>query len=291
MLADILKLMRCPTCHTDLKLIVEPGQDDSQHIVRGHVACQKNHSWPIEEGVVAFSREDALSDPWSKSFKDYEKFVANKRYRLSQSKSDVSPIIESIPPNATGPYLDMCTGDGALLFTILDKVNPLIPIVSVDMSLHAQKYNKRYLSETHGYRPVSFISSDASLLPFKDGVIPCVISFGMGNMLDKFANGIREAQRVLQGGGVFIFTHMYVDEDSEGWRTVKGVLGKLGMEDCGHLGLQNDFNALMQSANFSKYTVDVLREVIGAADRDVKSGPIFPYPNELQQELLIRAWK
>ena len=291
MLTDILATMRCPTCHTDLGLSIKEQQDNSHNIVSGTVVCQENHSWPIEDGVLVFSRDDAPSDPWSKSFKDYGKFVANKRYFMSQFASDVPTIIDSIPSNSIGPYLDICTGDGALLFNLLDKINLATPVVSVDMSLHAQKYNRRYFAETQGHRPVCFISSDASQLPFKDGVIPCVISFGMGNMLGKFADGIREARRVLQDGGIFTFDHKYVDEDSKGWRTLKEALVDLGVENCSYHGLQRDFNTLMQSINFSKYEIDVLKEIIGDADRDADSGPIFPYPNEPMQKLLVRAWK
>lgn len=291
MIADILKLMRCPTCHTDLDLTGNAHEDSSFHILKGIVTCHNRHSWPIEEGVLVFSRDDAPSDPWSRSFKDYEKFVANKRHALSYFQSDALPIIDTISPNSHGPYLDMCTGDGTLLLTLLDKIDPDIPIVSVDMSLHAQKYNQRYFAETQGNRPVCFISSDASKLPFKDSVIPCIVSFGIGNMLGKLADGIRGARRVLQDEGVFIFNHMYVGEDSNGWRILQEILKKQGVENCGYLGLEKAFHALMKDINFSTYKVDVIEEKIGEAERDIESGPIFPYPNELQRKLLVRAWK
>jgi len=88
-----------------------------------------------------------------------------------------------------------------------------------------------------------------------------------------------------------VFNHKYVDEDSEGWRTLKRALTELGVSDCGYLGLEEDFNDLMRETGFSRYEVDVLEEVVGEADRDVESGPIFPYPNEPMQKVLVRGWK
>ena len=59
---DLLPLMQCPICHTSLS----PGKT---------VTCGEGHEWPVEDGVLAFTREDAPSDPWSRSYADYEKFV------------------------------------------------------------------------------------------------------------------------------------------------------------------------------------------------------------------------
>jgi SAM-dependent methyltransferase len=240
---------------------------------------------------MVFTREDAPSDPWSTSFKDYDKFASNNKKWIASSVKEVAPILDNIPTDLAGPFLDMCTGGGALLFNLLEKIGDTLPGVSVDMSLHAQKYNTRLFAEMRGNHHVSFVSSDAANLPFKEGVFPCVVSFGIGNMLEKMSDGIREAQRVLQNGGAFIFNHHYVGEESKGWRILKESLMKRGVECHGYLGLERNFVALMQSVGFTRYKVQVVEEVIGDPDRDVESGPIFPYPNELMIKLLVRAWK
>ena len=291
MLVDIVPLLRCPTCQTALELVNIEEQEESKDLVQGTIKCQNNHSWPIENGVLAFSREDAPSDPWSKSFKEFDAFIENKRWAVSSFATDVAHIISSIPSNTPEPYLDLCTGDGVLLFNLLDTMNASTSLISIDMSLHAQKYNRRYTAEMEAGHPINFIASDASVLPIKSDTIPCVISFAMANMMGKMADGVNEAHRVLQKGGLFVFTHMFVDEDSEGWRILNEVLAKYGTTDHGYLGLQNDFDNLMGRIGFSKYDVSIVKEVIGDPNRDTESGPIFPYPNERMQNVLVKAWK
>lgn len=291
MFTSTLILMRCPCCQSDLQLSSADQQHEVFDIVRGTVTCPSGHSWAIEDGVMVFTREDAPSDPWSKSFKDYDKFASNNKKWIASSVKEVSPILDSIPTNSAGPFLDMCTGGGAMLFNLLEKIGDTLPVVSVDMSLHAQKYNTRHLFETRGNHQVSFVSSDAANLPFKDGVFPCVVSLGIGNMLEKTPDGIREARRVLQNGGIFIFNHLCVGEESKGWRTLKESLMKRGVEYHNNLILEQNFETLMRSVGFAQYKIQVVEEVIGDPDRDVESGPIFPYPNEPMMKLLVRAWK
>ena len=43
MFPDLLTLMRCPTCHTDLKLI-DGDHSNAHNIVSGTVVCQENRS-------------------------------------------------------------------------------------------------------------------------------------------------------------------------------------------------------------------------------------------------------
>jgi hypothetical protein len=113
----------------------------------------------------------------------------------------------------------------------------------------------------------------------------------MGNMLEKMPLGMREVGRVLRAGGEFVFDHLYVKEDSEGWRALSGHMRQVGVEGFGFLGIERDFVALMDSIGFHKYSIQVTNEVIGDPGRDVESGPLFPYPNEYVAVLLVKAVK
>ena len=290
MFSNILHLMRCLICCTDLRLVVAQEQSADGEIISGIVECQQGHVWPVEEGVLVFSREDALSDPWSKSYKTYDQYVRLNTMWIPAAAQEAAPILDSIPPSPSGPHLDACTGSGGLLFNLLKKRKPNTTIISVDMSLHVQKFNRRYRMETFGDYPVSFVSCDAAVLPFKKSVFSCVTSWAMGNMLDRFPSGIKEAARVLDTNGVFIFSHLYVREDSEGWRTLGAGMAELGIADYGFLGLEQDFVRLMERSGFRRYEIEVSREVIGDPNRDTESGPLFPYPNEPLRELLVKAW-
>jgi ubiquinone/menaquinone biosynthesis C-methylase UbiE len=159
------------------------------------------------------------------------------------------------------------------------------------MSLAVQRHNRRYLLERYGDRKVSFICADAANIPFQEGTLPRIVSFGIGNMIEKMALGVQEAARVLERGGTFTFTHMYVDEDSEGWRLLSAYVREQGIEEFGFLGLERGLLALMDRAGFREYEIQVIKEVVGEPDRDVEGGPLFPFPNERAIELLVKAIK
>lgn len=114
MFSDALCLMRCLTCGADLRLAAAQEQGVDGEVVSGIVECQQGHVWPIEEGILVFSREDALSDPWSKSFQDYSKYVRLNTTWLPAAAQEAAPMLDSIPSSPSGPHLDMCTGSGGL---------------------------------------------------------------------------------------------------------------------------------------------------------------------------------
>jgi ubiquinone/menaquinone biosynthesis C-methylase UbiE len=261
----IMPLMRCTTCHRELTVSSIQQASTSGEIVEGVVACPAGHTWPVESGILVFTREDAPSDPWSKTYAEYETYCRQQETWLPEAAGEVAPLLEGLAVGTTDRLLDICTGSGGLLFNLLNHLDRGIEVVSLDMSLAVQRHNRRYLLERFGDRKVSFISADAADIPFQAGAFSHVVSFAIGNMLDKMSLGVEEAARVLEKEGTFTFTHMYVDEDSEGWRLLSAYMREQGIEEFGFLGIE--------------------------PDRDVKGGPLFPYPNERVTELLIRAVK
>lgn len=291
MFADVLPLLRCLKCGSELALDQVREHGASEEVVNGTVSCGRGHTTLVEEGVLAFSTEDAPSDPWSRSYKNWEVYLNANRSWISGREVEVGPILDCIPTPATNPMLDICTGQGGLLFNLLKRGIVASVMISLDMSLHVQRYNRRYMNEFIGLHPVTYIACDAATLPFKESVVGCVTSFGIGNMLNKMPAGLSEAARVLRRGGLMAFTHSYVGEDSKGWRTLKQVLEEMGGSDVGYMGLEREFVALMDRSGFREYDISIVREVVGHPDSDPEAGPILPYPNEKLTELLVRAWK
>jgi SAM-dependent methyltransferase len=285
----MIPLMRCIVCHQELRVSSTQEASPSGEIVEGVVTCSAGHTWPIEEGILVFTREDAPSDPWSKTYAEYEKYCRYQETWLSEAAGQVSPLLESLVVGPTDRVLDLCTGSGGLLFNLLDHLDRESEVVSLDMSLAVQRHNRRYCLDRYGDRRVSFVSADAADVPFQEHVLSHIVSFGMGNMLDKMALGVAEAARILERGGTFTFTHSYVDEDSEGWHLLGAYMREQGVEDFGFLGIERDFLALVDRVGFREYQVQVTAEVVGEPGRDVEAGPLFPYPNERMTELLIRA--
>ena len=77
----IVPLLRCTTCHQELRVYTVGEAGASGEIAEGAVACPAGHSWPVEGGVLVFTREDARSDPWSRSYAEYEEYH-NGSYRV-----------------------------------------------------------------------------------------------------------------------------------------------------------------------------------------------------------------
>lgn len=287
----VIPLMRCPTCRQGLSVTSVQETSLSGEMVEGLVACPAGHTWPIEQGVLVFTREDAPSDPWSRTYAEYEKYCRYQETWLPEAAAEVAPLLESLAVEPTDAILDVCTGSGGLLFNLLNHLDRKTEVVSLDMSLAVQRHNRRYLLERCSDRKVSFVSADAADIPFRDRTFPYVVSFAIGNMLDKMAIGVEEAARILKKEGTFTFTHTYVDEDSEGWRLLSAYMREQGITDFGFLGIESEFLALLDRTGFRGYEVTVTKEVVGEADRDVEGGPLFPYPNERMIELLVRATK
>lgn len=288
---SIIPLMRCTICHQELSVSLIQQASQSGEIIEGAVTCPAGHMWPIEGGILVFTREDAPSDPWSKTYAEYNKYCKFQETSLPEAAGQVSPLIGSLAVESTAAVLDLCTGSGGLLFNLLNRLDRGSEIISLDMSLAIQHHNRHYWLDRYADSRVSFVSADASDLPFREGVFSRVVSFAIGNMLDKMDLGVAEAARVLKKRGMFAFTHMYLDEDSEGWRQLSAYMRGQGLEDFGFLGIERDFLALMNRVGFCEYEVQVTGEVVGEPERDVQGGPLFPYPNERMTELLIRATK
>ena len=288
--STIVPLMQCITCGRPLRIERADGVRPSGDIAEGAVACDAGHTWPIEAGVLAFSREDALSDSWTRSYPTYESYAEPRAREVEEARDEVAPILDRMPDASSDPVLELCTGHGGLLFNLLSQLPEDTQIVAVDMSLTIQMHNRRYMLEQYGDRDVSFIACDATTLPFQDGVIPYAVAYGMGNMLHQFPQGVRETARVVAEGGTFLFTHQYVEEDSEGWSKVVGLMDKLGADDFHALGIEEAFLELMRDTSFGSCEVEVTDEIVGDPDRDLDAG-IFPYPNEKLWELVVTAVK
>jgi SAM-dependent methyltransferase len=283
MYREILSMLACPECGNELNLTADDGQIDD--LDSGQLQCTQRHVWPIEDGVAVFTREDAPSDPWSRSFAAYEKFVANKEFWIPNSAKEVEPIIQSLPRQTEGPHLDLCTGDGRLLFNLLRRFEPGTPVVSVDMSLHAQKLNHRYATERN-HAGISFISADAANLPFVPNAFRSIAALGLGNTMGKMEASIREAVRVLTPNGCFAMSHFFVGERSRGWERFEEALLSLGEQTSGYVSSERQFGSLLNSPEI-RHTIDETESVVGDPDRDIEAGPIFPYPNESMKKVIV----
>ena len=231
------------------------------------------------------------SAPWSRTYADYDRYRLDQNEIIATSRAVVAPLVAAVKQTPPDLLVDVGTGQGALLFNLLDSFSPETEVVALDMSLTIMLHNQRYLREHYGHRMVSFIACDVAQVPIKSSAFPCAVSLGMGNMLGKMPQGLREVVRILMRDGRFLFTHNHVEPQSKGWRhVVERHLREGGAGDIGYLGLKREFVKLMDSVGFRDYDIEVTRQVIGGPDRDQASG-MLPYPNEPLWETLVLASK
>ena len=290
-LKAFIELLRCPVCHMRMRIESREQTAGLEDIIRGSVACDMGHQWAVEEGILVFTREDAPSDAWTRSQKDYAAYAASTPVWVEYSASQVAPILEPIARHGSNLHLDICTGQGGLLYNLLKCMEPTEGTLSVEMSLHVHRFNSRYLREKYPCKRVGLIAGDASQLPLADSSIDTVSSYGMGNMLEKMRAGMKEVARVLRPGGLFAFNHIAVPEGSRGWQAFEQGMRQMGATDYRFAALRNDFEEMMKASGFCGYEIKTISETVGEANRDWEAGPTFPFPNEPMVEMLITAWK
>ena len=59
----MVPLMRCTACHQELNIASVQEASASDEIVEGVVACPADHTWPVEGGILVFTRADAPAIP------------------------------------------------------------------------------------------------------------------------------------------------------------------------------------------------------------------------------------
>ena len=112
----IVGLTRCTTCDQGLRMCSAAEASATGEVVKGSLVCPAGHKWPVEGGVLVFTREDAPSDPWPRKDAEYETYCRNQERWLPEAAGQVASLLETLTVESTGVVLDLCTGAGGLLF-------------------------------------------------------------------------------------------------------------------------------------------------------------------------------
>ena len=108
--------------------------------------------------------------------------------------------VKLVPPHASTPILDLCTGTGDLAIAYA-RAAANVPIIAADfcpemLAIGDQKKERLGLSDT-----IKFVEADAQELPFPDDEFQIVsVAFGLRNVTDT-DRGLHEMTRVCQPGG------------------------------------------------------------------------------------------
>ena len=101
-----------------------------------------------------------------------------------------------VPPDLSGPHLDVCTGTGDLALAYHRAGKGKLPVVAADFCAPMLVRGNAKAAGT-----IPFLVADTMRLPFPDASFQAVtVAFGLRNVADTLA-GLREMARVCRPGG------------------------------------------------------------------------------------------
>ncbi|WP_346916753.1 class I SAM-dependent methyltransferase [Clostridium sp.] len=270
MYKEILNLLKCPKCNWELSLTVE--KEENSEIIEGKLSCKGGHDWPIKEGVINFgSVEQELANNWTESYEQYDDEEIDKKllegvpqnFRIISDKAKKF-IIDSINNKENEFILDIATGRGALFKEMVKHLKTESQIICTDLSFVVLKYDRLYAKKINPEAKVNYIACDATNLPFKDNTIDTAVSFfGISNMLDLTADGIKEAKRVLKMGQSLLNSIVIIKEDSEGFKILKEFCKENKIRGAEEFTLKTGIEKAHTEAIFKRTDILTIGESIG----------------------------
>jgi ubiquinone/menaquinone biosynthesis C-methylase UbiE/uncharacterized protein YbaR (Trm112 family) len=270
MYKEILKLLKCPKCNEELRLTVE--KEENNEIVEGKLSCKGGHHWVIREGVINFgSVEQEVSNNWAESYEQYndeemdkkisESVPQNQKVIVDRAKEF---IIDSINNKKIKFILDIATGRGALFKELVKHLKTESQIICTDLSFVVLKYDRLRAKKINPEAKVNYIACDATNLPFKDNTIDTAVSFyGIQNMLNLAADGIKEAKRVLKIGQSLLDSYVIINEDSKGFIMLKEFCKDNKIMGAEEFTLKTGIEKAYSQASFDRTNIVTIGESIG----------------------------
>jgi len=277
MYIEILDLLKCPKCNGELSLTVK--KEENSEIVEGKLSCKGGHDWAISEGVINFgSVEQELANNWTEAYEQYDDEELDKKSSEENPKnltilSDKANkfIINGINNKENEFILEIATGRGALFKEMVKQLKVESQIICTDLSFVVLKYDRLRAKKINPEIKVNYIACDATNLPFKDNTIDTAVSFfGIANMLDLAADGIKEAKRVLKVGQSLLDSYVIIKEDSEGFKMLKEICKENKIIGAEEFTLKIGIEKAYIEANFDRTDMVTIGESIGEkSERDL----------------------
>ena len=111
-------------------------------------------------------------------------------------------LVRRLPVRPPGDVLEIACGTGIVTARLRERVDSRLRVVASDISKPMLDYARHKL---RAVREIEWREADAAALPFKDATFGAVVcAFGVMFVPDKPA-AFREARRVVQEGGPFLF--------------------------------------------------------------------------------------
>lgn len=271
MYKEILNLLKCPECNGELSLTIE--KEENSEIIEGKLSCKDGHHWIISEGIINFgSLEQEFANNWTEAYEEYgDDDAMDKKLSEGTPQNQIilgnktkKFIIDSINSRESEFILEIATGRGALFREMVKELKGESQLICTDLSFIVLKHDRLRAKKINPEIKVNYIACDATNLPFKDNTIDTAVSFfGIANMLNLSAHGIKEAKRVLKVGQPLIDSYIIIKENSKGFEALKEFCKEnnaIGAEDFTiAAGVENAYN----EAKFDRINITTIGESIG----------------------------
>lgn len=122
-------------------------------------------------------------------------------------------VASFLPKKSEIRLLDLATGTGDQLITLMKKERKIISAVGLDPSEGMLRIGKNKLLKTSFQHRVKMLHGDALSIPLKDNSIDCItLSFGIRNVVD-VDKALAECYRVLSPGGRLLILEFSIPEN------------------------------------------------------------------------------
>ncbi|MFX1419106.1 MAG: class I SAM-dependent methyltransferase [Promethearchaeota archaeon] len=270
MYEEILPLLKCPNCYKPLNLIDSVLKDSE--IIEGKLTCNCDGNWEIKDGVLDFKVEEQESvNRWSEltkamSFEELDEMILNytPNNQKELSLKSIEDIIYYLNLNKPKVVIDIATGRGSLLNELVKKLKYEFHLVCIDLSFVVLKADRKKIKKFNPKFNVSFISCDATNLPFFDNSFDLAVSFmGISNMRDLIFNALKETYRVLKPNHHFLNSTLIIELNSKGYESLKEVVGLQVLRIYNRYLARNEVSSFHKEAGFREAEFKMMGQSIG----------------------------
>lgn len=283
MYEEIIPLLKCPNCDTPLHLIDSALKNGE--IIEGKLKCNCDEIWEVRDGILDFRVEEQESvNRWSEltkdmSFEELDEMILSKTPQNQQELTlkTIEDIINYLNGNKPDFAVDIATGRGMLLNELVKKVKHEFHLVCTDLSYVVLKADREKIQKNNPKIQVSFVSCDATKLPFLDNSYDLVLSFiGISNMGNLIPKALKETFRVLKRNCKLLNGTIIIEENSEGYKVLKDFFGEQGSEGFEKFLLANEVGKFHKDAGFKEAEFKMIGESIG----EKNELDLLPYEGE-----------
>lgn len=270
MYREIIALLKCPNCNKSLHLV--DSVLDNGEIIDGRLKCRCDELWEIRDGVLDFRVEEQETvNRWSEltkemSFEEFDEMILSKTPGNQQELilKTIEDIIDYLNLNKPEIVIDITTGRGMLLNELAKELKYESHLVCTDLSYVVLQADRKKIQKHKPKIKVSFVSCDATNLPFLNNSYDLALSFmGISNMRELIPKALKETYRVLRHNQNFLNSTIIIEENSDGFKKLSEFFGDQDLEGFDKFLLVNEVTKFHKDAGFNEAVFKMIDESIG----------------------------